>query len=109
MGAKRSIGVGLMGLGVVGSGVARALLDKDRMLAEEIGCSLALKKVLVRDFAKPRSVSVDSTLLTLDPQELLAGPEIDIVVEVIGGEHPALEYTKKPFKGVSISLPLTRR
>lgn len=95
MGVKSSIGIGLMGLGVVGSGVARALLNKNRVLAEEIGCSLALKKVFVRDLAKPRSVSVDSTLLTIDPQELLAEPEIDIVVEVMGGEHPALEYTKE--------------
>jgi homoserine dehydrogenase len=95
MGAKRNIGIGLMGLGVVGGGVARAVLEKNRTLAEEIGCPLALKKVLVRDRGKPRPVSVDSHLLSLDPQEVLADSEIDIVIEVIGGEHPALEYTKE--------------
>ena len=95
MRAKRNIDIGLLGLGVVGSGVARAVLEKRRTLAEEIGCPLALKKILVRDLGKPRSVSVDSHLLSLDPREALADPEIDIVIEVIGGEHPALEYIKE--------------
>jgi homoserine dehydrogenase len=95
MGSKRKLGIGLMGLGVVGGGVAEALLKKNRVLAEEIGCRLDLRKVLVRDRAKPRAVSVDSDLLTVDPQQILASPEIDIVIEVIGGEQPALEYIRQ--------------
>jgi len=92
---RKSIGIGLMGLGVVGGGVAKALLGKDKAIAEEIGCPLTVRKVLVRNLSKPRSVEVDPHILTVDPQGILADPEIDIVIEVIGGEHPALEYIKQ--------------
>lgn len=95
MGSKKNIGIGLMGLGVVGGGVAEALIRKNAMLAEEIGCPPELRKVLVRDRAKPRSVSVDAHLLTVDPEQILADPGIDIVIEVIGGEKPALEYIRR--------------
>jgi len=84
-----------MGFGVVGSGVAKALLGKQGALAQETGASLELKKVLVRSLSKPRSPAVPSELLTTDPQEILASPDIDIVVEVIGGEDPALEYIRQ--------------
>jgi len=92
---RKSIGIGLMGLGVVGGGVAKALLEKDKAIAEEIGCLLTLRKVLVRNLSKPRSVEVDPHLLTVDPQGILADPGIDIVIEVIGGEQPALGYIKQ--------------
>jgi len=92
---KKSIGIGLMGLGVVGGGVARALLEKDKAIAEEMGCPFTLRKVLVRNLSKPRSVIIDPHLLTADPQEILSDPEIDIVIEVIGGEHPTLGYIKQ--------------
>lgn len=95
MGNRKSIGIGLMGLGVVGGGVAKTLLEKNRAIAEEIGCPLTLRKVLVRDLSKPRSVSLDSQLFTLDPQQILADPEIDTVIEVMGGEHPAWEYVRQ--------------
>ena len=95
MGECQSIGIGLMGFGVVGSGVARALLGKQGALAQETGASLELKKVLVRSLSKPRSPAVPSELLTTDPQEILNSPDIDIVVEVIGGEDPALEYIRQ--------------
>jgi len=92
---KESIGIGMMGLGVVGSGVARALMEKERALAGETGRSLALRRILVRNLAKPRPLVIDPRLLTLDPQQILADPEIDIVIEVIGGEHPSLEYIEQ--------------
>ncbi len=95
MGKKKSVGIGLMGLGVVGGGVARALLEKDRAIVEEIGCPLTLRKILVRDPAKPRSVKIAPHLLTVNAQEILADPETDIIIEVLGGEEPALEYIKQ--------------
>lgn len=91
----RTIGIGLMGLGVVGSGVARALLEKQGTIAEELGYSLNLRKILVRDTAKARSVKLDPSLFTLDAQEILTDPTIDIIVEVMGGESPALDYIKQ--------------
>jgi len=91
---KKSIGIGLMGLGVVGGGVARALLEKKKVLAD-LGYPLTLKKILVREPAKPRRVEVDPHLITIDAQQILADPEIDIVIEVMGGEKPALDYIKQ--------------
>jgi len=81
-----------MGLGVVGSGVASSLMDKSSTLAAEVGCPLVLRKALVRDPAKRRPVVLDRGLLTTSHQELLSDPEIDVIVELLGGEHPALEY-----------------
>jgi len=87
---KKSIGVGLMGLGTVGGGVAKALLEKDRVVAEAVGCPVVLRKIL-----EQRPVSVEPRLLTTDVREILTDPEIDIVIEVLGGEHPAVDYIQE--------------
>jgi len=98
---KESIGVGLMGLGVVGGQVARVLLDKAPILAEQVGCPLLLRKikVLESDLARPQAQEMDSQLFTTDADDFFANPEIDIVVEAIGGENPALEYLKRAISG----------
>jgi homoserine dehydrogenase len=92
---KKTIGIGMLGLGVVGSGVAEVLATKADSLAEQTGLPLILKKVLVRDVKKRRSAKLSPTLLTNHPEEVLSHPEIDIVIELIGGEHPAIEYMKQ--------------
>jgi homoserine dehydrogenase len=89
---KKEIGIGLLGLGVVGSGVAEVLMSKADKLAEHVGGSLVLKKVLVRDVKKGRTVNLRSQLLTSNLEEVLADRAIDIVIEVVGGEHPATDY-----------------
>lgn len=95
MGKRESIGIGLMGLGVVGGGVARALKEREEAIANEVGCPLRLKKVLVRELAKKRTAKMEPYLLTTDPRQIIDDPEIDIVIEVIGGESPALEFIKE--------------
>jgi len=92
---EQNIGIGLMGLGVVGSQVARVLVDKAGVLAEQVGCPLSLRKIMVRDLSKERSLEIDSQLLTTDADEFFADPDIDIVVEAIGGESPAWLYLKR--------------
>ena len=87
-----SIGVGLMGLGVVGGQVAESLLSKADFIAEQTGCPLSLKRVLVHDLAKKRSSNIPPALITDDPLKLLDDPDIDIIVELIGGEVTAHEY-----------------
>ena len=89
---RRCINIGLMGLGVVGGGVARILPQKSNSMASQIGYPLVIKKILVRDLQKPRSVQVPASLLTTDAREILDDPEIDIVIEVIGGESPSHAY-----------------
>jgi len=92
---KKDIGIGLLGSGVVGSGVAEVLVTKADILAEQAGLSLILKKVLVHDVNKRRSVELSPNLLTSHPEEVLSHPEVDIVIELIGGEHPATEYIEQ--------------
>ena len=59
----REINVGLMGLGVVGTGVASALLKRPETISRKIGCPVNLKKVLVRDLSKDRSAGLPLGLL----------------------------------------------
>jgi len=90
-----------MGLGVIGGQVARVLIDRAEVLAEQVGCPLVLKKVkvLAQDLARPQAKEMDSRLFTTDAGEFFAEPGIDIVVEAIGGENPALQYLKRALSG----------
>jgi homoserine dehydrogenase len=99
--SKQSIGVGLMGLGVVGGQVVRVLMDKAEILAEQAGCPLVLRKVKVlpQDLERPLAQEMDSRLFTTDDNEFFAEPDIDIVVEAIGGESPAYEYLERAMSG----------
>ena len=86
------INVGLLGLGVVGGGVAAALLEHSDAMAGRVGHTVNLKKVLVRDPSKKRDVDLPDHLITTNPEDILADPDIPLVVEVIGGESPAAQY-----------------
>ncbi len=95
MGQRESISIGLMGLGVVGSGVAKTLFEKSEAIAQQAGCPLRIKKILVRDLSKKRDFDASHHLLTTDPEQIITDPEIDIVIEVVGGETEAFEYIKE--------------
>ncbi len=95
---RRAIGVGLLGLGVVGSGVAAILRDKAAVYARQIGCPLELRRVLVRDPRKQRGVTIDPALLTTEAADILGDPGIDLVIEVMGGEQPAYDYLRAALK-----------
>jgi homoserine dehydrogenase len=92
---KKAVGIGLLGLGTVGGGVAEVLATRADSLAEQAGLPLILKKVLVRHVNKRRSAKVSPNLLTSHPEEVLSHPEVDIVIELMGGEHPAKEYIER--------------
>ncbi|MFC1860205.1 homoserine dehydrogenase [Chloroflexota bacterium] len=94
---KQSIGVGLMGVGVIGGQVARVLTEKAEMLAEQVGCPLVLRrvKVLAEDLDRPQVKEMGLHLFTTDEEEFFSDSGIDIVIELIGGEHPALEYLQR--------------
>ena len=88
------VNVVLLGLGVVGVGVARALREKADTYSQRIGASLVLRRVLERRLEMAQAAGVDPALLSSDPQEALSG-DVDIVVELLGGEHPAYELIKE--------------
>ena len=89
---ERTIGVGLLGMGVVGEGVARVLSTKKDLIRRQIGVSVDLRGVLVRDRNKPRSYEISKDLFVDSIEDLIDDTEVDIVIEVIGGEYPALDY-----------------
>ena len=81
----------LLGAGTVGGGVLRILEWQRDEMPKKLGVSIELKKILVRDKTKKRE-GIDSALLTEDWQEILSDPEIQIVIEVMGGIEPARTY-----------------
>jgi homoserine dehydrogenase len=87
-----AVGIGLLGLGVVGGGVARVLSDKSEHLASLAGVEVSLRRALVRDPSKPRDGAVPAEVVTTNADDVLDDPGIDVVVEVMGGRSPAREY-----------------
>lgn len=86
---REPLRIGLLGCGTVGGGVLRLLRDKQQYLAERVGVPLEVRRVLVRDLDKPRVAECDRGLLTTSADQVVDDPEIDLVVEVMGGEEPA--------------------
>src|SRR5258708_6414630 len=81
----KPFGIGLIGCGTVGSGVARLLLEQSDRLAARAGRPLVLRRVVVRDPDKARSVAIPRNLVTKDLRSILTDPEIEVAVEVVGG------------------------
>ena len=88
----KKINLGLIGFGNVGSAVVKILKDKRTLLREKIGLDLCLKKICDKDTSSKRPVHLDKGMLTCDASLILNDPQIDIVIELIGGIHPAKEY-----------------
>ena len=84
-----SAGVGMLGLGTVGSAVARRLIGEWELLGERAGATPVLRCVAVRDVSKPRDVDLKNVRLVAGPQDVIADPGVAIVIEVMGGTDPA--------------------
>lgn len=90
----KPIQVGLLGLGTVGTGVAKIITANTCNMEAKVGTPIVLSKILVRNPEKARNVSTTATITT-NPDDILLDPEIDIIVEVLGGEEPARTYILK--------------
>lgn len=97
--SKDKVGIALMGMGVVGGGVADIIQRKRSHLRDMVGSPIELRGVLVRDPNKPRVTQVPRDIITTHVDDILSNPEVDVVVEVMGGQDPAFDYILK-----SISL-----
>jgi len=91
--------VALLGCGVVGTEVARLLTEQADDLALRVGARLELAGIAVRRVGHRRSPAIDRSLLTADPLALATRPDVDIVVEVIGGIEPARSLLLAALKG----------
>jgi homoserine dehydrogenase len=88
----KEIGVGLLGFGTVGAGVVEGLQKNGDLLAERTGVRLVLRRIADVDLVRDRGVRVDPGLLTRDAVAVIKDPEVDIVVELIGGTTIAREF-----------------
>jgi len=93
-----TIGVGLLGLGTVGSAVAGRLISQWRMLGERAGATPVLRAVAVRDVRRPRDVELPNIDLTDDPFTVVDDPRVQIVVETIGGLDPATSLIERALR-----------
>ncbi|MFA4888681.1 MAG: homoserine dehydrogenase [Candidatus Omnitrophota bacterium] len=94
----RKINLGLIGFGNVGSGVVKILRERKSLLAEKIGVEIEVKKICDKDIISKRNVSVDKASLTRDARQIINDPQIDVVVELIGGIKPAKEFILEALK-----------
>ncbi len=95
---RESITVGLLGLGTVGSGVVEILRRNGDAIREKTGSHIRVTKALVRDVTGPRSVDLEGIQLTSDPGEILQDPDIDVVVEVMGGLDKSRQYIEEALR-----------
>lgn len=92
---KDNIKIGLIGIGVIGSGVARAINEKTDMLSLSAGNKLEIVRIIETDKKKYGLLGIDKSIFSDDFNMIVSDPEIDLVVELIGGEKPAYEYIKR--------------
>lgn len=88
----KPIKIGLLGLGTVGTGVVRIVEGHQEDLQSQVGSPIVIEKVLVQNKGKSRNISVPQDKLTEDPWDIIRHPEIDVVVEVMGGIAQTREY-----------------
>jgi homoserine dehydrogenase len=81
--------IGLLGAGTVGREVARALLERGPEMTPADGAPLELIGVAVRDIDRARAGGLPPDLLTDAPAHLVASPDADVIVELMGGDEPA--------------------
>jgi len=94
------VNIGLLGVGTVGCGVVRILKEQTALLKRRSALTYHLKSAVDLDWSTPRGVDLEGVITSVDPGLVLEDPEIDIVVETIGGLEPA---------GTYISIALSRR
>lgn len=90
--AKEGIAVGIIGFGTVGSGTAKILINSRDLLRERLGFDILLTRISDLDTKRDRGIKLPDGMLTARAEDILNDPEIDIVVELVGGIHPAKEF-----------------
>ncbi|MDW7740366.1 MAG: homoserine dehydrogenase [Bacillota bacterium] len=95
---KQLIRIGMLGMGTVGSGVAELINTNCNDIAEKTGFEIRIDKVLVRDPGRQRSVKLGRDQFTTDASAVLENPELDLIIELIGGLEPARTYVLAALK-----------
>ncbi len=90
-----NIKIGLLGLGTVGRGVYRIITGNPDNIKRKVGAGVEIKKILEKDTAKLRELGIDPGKQTIRIEDIINDPEIKIVVEVLGGIDPTLDYVSR--------------
>ncbi len=93
---QQSTGIGLLGLGVVGTAVAKAIIERHR--PQDPSTSLNVVAAVVRDDSRKRDVDLDTSAISTNLDSVIANPDVAIVVELMGGEDPAFDYITSALK-----------
>ncbi|WP_027714206.1 homoserine dehydrogenase [Desulfuromonas sp. TF] len=91
----KEIRIGLLGFGTIGTGVVKIFQDNARLIEERLGARLVLARIADLDITTDRGVSVDADLLTTRAEDVVSAPDIDVVIELIGGYEPARTFVLK--------------
>jgi homoserine dehydrogenase len=94
----RQVVLGVLGVGVVGTGVLSVLTRKRERLASALGAEVVVRRALVRDLGRERGADFDRAILTTDADAVLEDPAIEVVVELLGGEEPARGYIERALR-----------
>ncbi len=95
---EKSIKVGLIGFGTVGSGTARILLEQKQLLSSRAQVPIELVAICDKDITSDRGFPVPESLLTTNINDIFENPEISIVIELIGGTEPAKSFILEAIK-----------
>jgi homoserine dehydrogenase len=96
--SKRAVNIGVIGFGTVGAGTVAILLKKKREIARRLGFPVVLKRIADLDTRTDRGIKIPEGMLVSDAGLVIDAPDIDIVVELIGGIHPAKEFIIRSLK-----------
>jgi homoserine dehydrogenase len=94
----REIKVGMIGFGTVGSGVVKILQRNSKLIEKRMGAKIVLKRIADIELEKDRGVKLKPGVLTRNAEEVIKDPEIDIVMELMGGIEPARSYILKAIR-----------
>lgn len=95
---KDTVRIGLLGMGTIGSGVVALLKLNNKRINEKIGLNLVLERVADQDPARLKSLELSQDHLTTEASLVLDDPEIDIIIELIGGVEPARNFITRALK-----------
>ncbi len=89
---KQRLGIGLIGFGTVGCGVAKILIEQAALIRRRVGIPLEIVGIADKDITTDRGIALDQGILTTDVQGLIDNPQTDIVVELVGGVEIAKQF-----------------
>lgn len=92
---EKTINIGLIGFGTIGSGVVATLNNNKRLIEDKVQKKVKLKRIVDLDITTDRGVEVDPEVLSTNVEDILEDDEIDIIIELIGGYQPALKFILK--------------